>query len=57
MHTKSSYDVIIAGLGAMGSAAAFQLARRDVRVLGLDRYTPPHALGSSHGDTRIIREA
>jgi len=57
MHTKSSYDVIIAGLGAMGSAAAFQLARREVRVLGLDRYTPPHALGSSHGDTRIIREA
>jgi len=57
MRTESTYDVIIAGLGAMGSAAAFHLARRGVRVLGLDRYTPPHALGSSHGDTRIIREA
>jgi glycine/D-amino acid oxidase-like deaminating enzyme len=49
--------VIIAGLGAMGSAAALHLARRGVRVLGLDRHTPPHAFGSSHGDSRIIREA
>src|SRR4249919_1579945 len=57
MRTESTYDVIIAGLGAMGSAAAFHLARRGVRVLGLDRHTPPHTLGSSHGDTRIIREA
>jgi len=57
MRTESSHDVIIAGLGAMGSAAAFHLARRGVRVLGLDRHTPPHALGSSHGDSRIIREA
>lgn len=53
----ASFDVIIAGLGAMGSAAAFHLARRGVRVLGLDRFTPPHAFGSSHGQTRIIREA
>lgn len=57
MHAESRYDVIIAGLGAMGSAAAFHLARRGVRVLGLDRHTPPHTFGSSHGDTRIIREA
>ena len=57
MRTESSYDVIIAGLGAMGSAAALHLARRGARVLGLDRHTPPHRLGSSHGDTRIIREA
>jgi len=57
MRTESSHDVIIAGLGAMGSAAAFHLARRGVRVLGLDRHTPPHAFGSSHGDSRIIREA
>ena len=57
MRTESSYDVIIAGLGTMGSAAAFHLARRGVRVLGLDRYKPPHTLGSSHGDSRIIREA
>ena len=53
----SSYDVIIAGLGAMGSAAAYHLARRGQRVLGLDRFSPPHTMGSSHGQTRIIREA
>src|SRR5262245_55549752 len=41
----------------MGSAAVFQLARRGVRVLGLDRFAPPHCLGYSHGQTRIIREA
>lgn len=57
MAAKSSHDVVIAGLGAMGSAAAFHLARRGVSVLGLDRYRPPHAMGSSHGDSRIIREA
>jgi sarcosine oxidase len=53
----ANYDVIIAGLGAMGSAAAFHLARSDLRVLALDRFAPPHSLGSSHGQTRIIREA
>ena len=51
------YDIIIAGLGAMGSAAAFHLAGRGTRVLGLDRFRPPHEFGSSHGLTRIIREA
>jgi len=51
------FDVIIAGLGAMGSAAAYHLAARGRRVLGLDRFQPPHAFGSSHGQTRIIREA
>ncbi len=52
-----NYDVIIAGLGAMGSAAACHLAKRGQRVLGLDRFEPPHHFGSSHGSTRIIREA
>ena len=52
-----SYDAIVVGLGAMGSATAFHLAQRGVRVLGLDRFSPPHAFGSSHGETRIIREA
>ena len=51
------YDVIVIGLGAMGSAALYQLAKRGRRVLGIDRFTPPHKLGSSHGDTRITREA
>src|SRR5690242_2250046 len=41
----------------MGSAAADHLARRDLRVLGIDRFRPPHTQGSSHGQTRIIREA
>ena len=53
----ASHDVIIIGLGAMGSAAAYHLARRGQRVLGLDRFSPPHTIGSSHGQTRIIREA
>jgi len=52
-----SYDVAIIGLGAMGSAAAYQLAKRGASVIGFDRFTPPHTMGSSHGDTRIIREA
>lgn len=51
------YDVAIAGLGAIGSAAAWQLAARGQRVLGLDRFHPPHAMGSSTGRSRIIREA
>jgi sarcosine oxidase len=51
------FDVVVAGLGAMGSAAACHLAGGGARVLGLDRHSPPHALGSSHGETRIIREA
>ncbi|MGE3985636.1 MAG: N-methyl-L-tryptophan oxidase [Dehalococcoidia bacterium] len=54
LHT---YDVIVLGLGAMGSAALYQLAKRGVRVLGIDRFTPPHRFGSSHGDTRITRQA
>ena len=51
------YDVIVIGLGAMGAATLYQLARRGVRVAGVDRYAPPHDQGSSHGDTRITRQA
>lgn len=54
---KDAYDVIVAGLGAMGSLTLHQLARRGHRVLGFDRFAPPHAMGSSHGRSRIIREA
>jgi sarcosine oxidase len=50
------YDVIVAGLGAMGSASAYHLAARGERVLGLEQFAPRHTLGSSHGDSRIIRE-
>ena len=51
------YDAIVLGLGAMGSATLYQLAKRGIRALGIDRHWPPHALGSSHGDTRITRLA
>jgi sarcosine oxidase len=50
-----SFDVVVCGLGAMGSAALHHLARRGKRVLGLERYAPGHDRGSSHGSTRIIR--
>ncbi len=52
-----SHDVIVAGLGGMGSAAAYQLAGREKRVLGLERFSPAHDRGSSHGRSRIIRQA
>ena len=51
------YDVIVIGLGAMGSAALDQLARRGARVLGVERFGIPHEEGSSGGDTRLIRKA
>jgi sarcosine oxidase len=53
----SAYDVIVLGVGGMGSAAAYHLARRGRRVLGLERFDIPHAMGSSHGVNRIIRLA
>ncbi len=52
-----SYDVIVIGLGGMGSAAAYRLAGRGLRVLGLDRHRPVHDQGSSHGGSRITRQA
>jgi sarcosine oxidase len=51
------FDVIVAGLGGMGSAAAAHLSQRGQRVLGLDRFQPLHTNGSSHGASRIIRQA
>lgn len=54
---SNAYDVIVVGLGAMGSATLHQLAHRGHRVLGIEQFTPAHAFGSSHGKSRIIREA
>jgi monomeric sarcosine oxidase len=52
-----AYDAIVLGIGGVGSAALYELARRGVRVLGIDRFDPPHDRGSSHGHTRVIRQA
>ena len=49
------FDAIVVGLGAMGACALAELARRGKRVLGVDRFAPPHDLGSSHGGSRVIR--
>src|SRR5437667_10209680 len=51
----SHFDVVVIGLGVIGSAALHQLARRGRRVVGIERFAPGHDRGSSHGATRIIR--
>src|ERR1700730_6249371 len=51
------YDAIILGIGGMGSATAYHLARRGCKVLGIEQFGIPHEFGSSHGVTRIIRLA
>ncbi len=51
------FDDVVVGLGAMGSAAVYQLSRRGRKVLGLEAFTPAHDKGSSHGSSRIIRQA
>ena len=53
----NSYDVLVVGVGAMGAAACGQLAKRGVRVLGLEQFGIPNALGSSHGSSRLFRMA
>ncbi len=54
---RNEFDVIVLGVGGMGSAACLQLARRGLSVLGLERFSLAHHRGSSHGETRIIRKA
>ena len=56
MTVPNSFDVIVVGLGAMGGATAQHLAHRGRRVLGLEQFAAGHARGSSHGESRIIRE-
>lgn len=51
------HDFAVIGLGAIGSATAAELVLRGHSVIGFDRYTPPHTMGSAHSDTRMIREA
>src|SRR5277367_4348426 len=54
---RVDFDTIVLGVGGMGSATCFELARRGQRVLGLDQFQLGHDRGSSHGETRIIRKA
>ncbi len=54
---SAEYDVIVVGLGGMGSAAAYALASRGQRVLGIEQFGPAHSMGSSHGGTRLVRKA
>jgi sarcosine oxidase len=56
-QTMESFDTIVVGLGAMGSASVFQLAKRHNRVLGIDQFSVTHDYGSTHGESRIIRQA
>lgn len=53
--SSQTADIVVLGLGAMGSAALFQLASRGADVLGVDQFRPPHEFGSSHGETRVTR--
>jgi sarcosine oxidase len=57
MHHNATTDVLVIGLGAVGAATLLGLARRGVRAMGVDRFDPPHANGSTHGETRITRLA
>src|SRR4051812_46655238 len=52
-----NYDVIVLGTGGVGSAATYHLARRGAKVLGIDQFPGGHNRGSSHGETRVIRQA
>lgn len=51
------HETIVLGIGGVGSAALYHLAKRGVRAIGVDRFNPPHDRGSSHGQTRVIRQA
>lgn len=57
MQSTGTADVLVVGLGAFGSAALYQAARRGAKVIGIDQFSPPHDRGSSHGETRITRLA
>jgi len=57
MSGESNFETIVIGLGAMGSASLYQLAKKGNKVLGIDQFSPTHQMGSTHGDTRITRQA
>jgi sarcosine oxidase len=53
----TNFDIVVVGLGAVGGAVLLAGARAGAKVAGIDRFAPPHALGSTHGETRIVRAA
>ena len=53
----TAFDVVVLGLGAHGSSAIYHLSKTGLKVCGIDQFTPPHTRGSSHGQSRIIRQA
>jgi sarcosine oxidase len=57
MGKPEKFELAVIGLGAVGSAALYQLSKTGRKVLGIDRFNPPHTFGSSHGETRITRLA
>jgi len=54
---QANYDVIVLGVGSMGASACYNLAKRGIKVLGLEQFDIPHELGSHAGQSRIIRKA
>ena len=54
---NKSFDVVVLGLGANGSSALYHLSKTGLKVFGIDQFKPPHTHGSSHGQSRIIRQA
>ncbi len=56
-QAETNYDVIVLGVGSMGSSTCYHLARRGVKVLGIEQFDIPHELGSHAGQSRMIRKA
>lgn len=54
---NKNYDVAVIGLGAMGAAALYSLSKQNLKVIGIDKYAPPHSYGSSYGESRVTRQA
>jgi sarcosine oxidase len=57
MNAQNNFDVIVIGVGSMGSSTCFHLAEKGVKVLGLEQFDIPHEMGSHGGQSRLIRKA
>lgn len=51
------YDIAVLGMGAVGALCVYEASKQGLSVIGIDQYDPPHSYGSTHGETRLIREA